>query len=39
MKWLEDVLPQGERWNNFSRKLIEVGSVMKEVVQIGKKCK
>ncbi|XP_014090762.2 dynamin-like GTPase OPA1, mitochondrial isoform X4 [Bactrocera oleae] len=36
MKWLEDVLPQGERWNNFSRKLLEVGSVMKEVVQIAK---
>ncbi|XP_039957930.1 dynamin-like 120 kDa protein, mitochondrial isoform X4 [Bactrocera tryoni] len=36
MKWLEDVLPQGERWNNFSRKLMDVGSVMKEVVQIAK---
>ncbi|XP_011190849.1 dynamin-like 120 kDa protein, mitochondrial isoform X4 [Zeugodacus cucurbitae] len=36
LKWLEDVLPQGERWNNFSRKLIEVGSVMKDVVQIAK---
>ncbi|XP_053965870.1 dynamin-like 120 kDa protein, mitochondrial isoform X4 [Anastrepha ludens] len=36
MKWLEDVLPQGDRWSNFSKKLIEVGSVMKDVVQIAK---
>ncbi|XP_067629821.1 dynamin-like GTPase OPA1, mitochondrial isoform X4 [Eurosta solidaginis] len=36
MKWLEDVLPQGDKWSSFSKKLMEVGGAMKDVVQIAK---
>ncbi|XP_030373382.1 dynamin-like 120 kDa protein, mitochondrial isoform X4 [Scaptodrosophila lebanonensis] len=36
LKWLEDALPQGEKWSQFSRKLIEVGSVVKEAIDIAK---
>lgn len=35
MKWLEDALPQSERWSQFSRNLIEVGSVVKNAIDIG----
>ncbi|XP_036330165.1 dynamin-like 120 kDa protein, mitochondrial isoform X4 [Rhagoletis pomonella] len=36
MKWLDDVLPQGDKWGTFSKKLMEISSVMKDVVQIAK---
>ncbi|XP_017958726.1 dynamin-like 120 kDa protein, mitochondrial isoform X6 [Drosophila navojoa] len=36
MKWLEDALPQSERWSQFSRNLIEVGSVVKNAIDIAK---
>ncbi|XP_023165216.1 dynamin-like 120 kDa protein, mitochondrial isoform X5 [Drosophila hydei] len=36
MKWLEDALPQGERWSQFSRNLIEVGSIVKNAIEIAK---
>ncbi|XP_034111121.1 dynamin-like 120 kDa protein, mitochondrial isoform X4 [Drosophila albomicans] len=36
LKWLEDALPQGERWSQFSRNLIEVGSVVKNAIDIAK---
>ncbi|XP_030373365.1 dynamin-like 120 kDa protein, mitochondrial isoform X2 [Scaptodrosophila lebanonensis] len=39
LKWLEDALPQGEKWSQFSRKLIEVGSVVKEAIDIDPKLK
>lgn len=35
LKWLEDAMPQGERWSQFSRNLIEVGSVVKNAIDIG----
>lgn len=35
LKWLEDAMPQGERWSQFSRNLIEVGSVVKNAIEIG----
>lgn len=35
MKWLEDALPQGERWSQFSQNLIEMGSVVKNAIDIG----
>ncbi|XP_064542939.1 dynamin-like 120 kDa protein, mitochondrial isoform X6 [Drosophila montana] len=36
MKWLEDALPQGERWSQFSQNLIEMGSVVKNAIDIAK---
>ncbi|KAH8404141.1 hypothetical protein KR215_010315, partial [Drosophila sulfurigaster] len=39
LKWLEDALPQGERWSQFSRNLIEVGSVVKNAIDIDPKLK
>ncbi|XP_017484324.1 PREDICTED: dynamin-like 120 kDa protein, mitochondrial isoform X2 [Rhagoletis zephyria] len=39
MKWLDDVLPQGDKWGTFSKKLMEISSVMKDVVQIDPKLK
>lgn len=35
LKWIEDAMPQGERWSQFSRNLIEVGSVVKNAIEIG----
>lgn len=35
LKWLEDAMPQGERWSQFSRNLLEVGSVVKNAIDIG----
>ena len=35
-KWLEDVMPQNEKWSEFSRKLVEVGGLVKDVIEIGK---
>jgi len=34
-KWLEDAMPQGERWSQFSRNLIEVGSLVKNAIDVG----
>lgn len=34
-KWLEDAMPQGERWSQFSRNLIEVGSLVKNAIEVG----
>ncbi|XP_017868570.1 PREDICTED: dynamin-like 120 kDa protein, mitochondrial isoform X2 [Drosophila arizonae] len=39
MKWLEDALPQSERWSQFSRNLIEVGSVVKNAIDIDPRLK
>ncbi|XP_068145007.1 dynamin-like GTPase OPA1, mitochondrial isoform X4 [Drosophila tropicalis] len=36
LKWLEDAMPQGERWSQFSRNLLEVGSVVKNAIDIAK---
>ncbi|XP_032307080.1 dynamin-like 120 kDa protein, mitochondrial isoform X4 [Drosophila ananassae] len=36
MKWLQDALPQGERWSQFSQNLIEVGSLVKTAIDIAK---
>ncbi|XP_032291684.1 dynamin-like GTPase OPA1, mitochondrial isoform X6 [Drosophila virilis] len=36
MKWLEVALPQGERWSQFSQNLIEMGSVVKNAIDIAK---
>ncbi|XP_032590340.1 dynamin-like 120 kDa protein, mitochondrial isoform X4 [Drosophila grimshawi] len=36
LKWLEDALPQGERWTQFSKNLIEVGSTVKNAIEIAK---
>ncbi|XP_026837160.1 dynamin-like 120 kDa protein, mitochondrial isoform X4 [Drosophila erecta] len=35
-KWLEDAMPQGERWSQFSRNLIEVGSLVKNAIDVAK---
>lgn len=35
-KWLEDAMPQGERWSQFSRNLIEVGSLVKNAIEVAK---
>lgn len=35
MKWLEDAMPQGERWSAFSRNLMEVGGLVKNAIDIG----
>ncbi|XP_068145005.1 dynamin-like GTPase OPA1, mitochondrial isoform X2 [Drosophila tropicalis] len=39
LKWLEDAMPQGERWSQFSRNLLEVGSVVKNAIDIDPKLK
>ncbi|XP_017018900.1 dynamin-like GTPase OPA1, mitochondrial isoform X4 [Drosophila kikkawai] len=36
MKWLEDAMPQGERWNAFSRNIMEVGGLVKNAIDIAK---
>ncbi|XP_017839591.1 dynamin-like 120 kDa protein, mitochondrial isoform X5 [Drosophila busckii] len=36
LKWLEDALPQGERWSQFSKNLIEVGGLVKNAIDIAK---
>jgi len=38
-KWLEDVLPQSEKWGQFSKKLIEISSSVKDAIDIGKLTK
>ncbi|XP_055916150.1 dynamin-like 120 kDa protein, mitochondrial isoform X2 [Eupeodes corollae] len=38
-KWLQDALPQGEKWNGFNRKLIEMGELMKNTIEIDPKLK
>ncbi|KAH8308759.1 hypothetical protein KR059_001318, partial [Drosophila kikkawai] len=39
MKWLEDAMPQGERWNAFSRNIMEVGGLVKNAIDIDPKLK
>ncbi|XP_017839588.1 dynamin-like 120 kDa protein, mitochondrial isoform X2 [Drosophila busckii] len=39
LKWLEDALPQGERWSQFSKNLIEVGGLVKNAIDIDPKLK
>ncbi|XP_017146501.1 dynamin-like 120 kDa protein, mitochondrial isoform X4 [Drosophila miranda] len=36
MKWLQDAMPQGERWSQFSKNLLEVGAVVKNAIDIAK---
>ncbi|XP_046811441.1 dynamin-like 120 kDa protein, mitochondrial isoform X4 [Lucilia cuprina] len=36
LKWLEEALPQGEKWSQFSKTLIEVGGAVKDVIEIAK---
>lgn len=36
LKWLEDALPQGEKWSSFNKKLLEVGGLVKNAIEIGK---
>lgn len=33
---MEDALPQGEKWSQFSKTLIEIGGAVKDVIEIGK---
>lgn len=35
LKWLEEALPQGEKWSQFSKTLIEIGGAVKDVIEIG----
>lgn len=36
LKWLQDALPESEKWSQFSKKLVEVGGLVKEAIVIGK---
>ncbi|KAM7343052.1 opa1 mitochondrial dynamin like GTPase isoform 4-T4 [Cochliomyia hominivorax] len=36
LKWLEEALPQGEKWSQFSKTLIEIGGAVKDVIEIAK---
>ncbi|BFG04647.1 dynamin-like 120 kDa protein mitochondrial [Drosophila madeirensis] len=36
MNWLKDAMPQGERWSQFSKNLLEVGAVVKNAIDIAK---
>lgn len=36
LKWLEDALPQGEKWSQFAKNLAEIGGAVKDVIEIGK---
>ncbi|XP_037828321.1 dynamin-like 120 kDa protein, mitochondrial isoform X2 [Lucilia sericata] len=39
LKWLEEALPQGEKWSQFSKTLIEVGGAVKDVIEIDPRLK
>ncbi|XP_017146499.1 dynamin-like 120 kDa protein, mitochondrial isoform X2 [Drosophila miranda] len=39
MKWLQDAMPQGERWSQFSKNLLEVGAVVKNAIDIDPELK
>ncbi|XP_075165155.1 opa1 mitochondrial dynamin like GTPase isoform X7 [Haematobia irritans] len=36
LKWLEEALPQGEKWSQFSKTLMEIGGAVKDVIEIAK---
>ncbi|KAL9915307.1 dynamin-like 120 kDa protein, mitochondrial isoform X4 [Glossina fuscipes] len=36
LKWLEEVMPKGEKWTQFSKALAEFGSSVKDVIEIAK---
>ncbi|XP_073811007.1 opa1 mitochondrial dynamin like GTPase isoform X4 [Musca autumnalis] len=36
LKWLEEALPQGEKWSQFSKTLIEIGGAVKDVIEIAR---
>lgn len=35
-KWLEDTLPKGNSISEFSKSLVEFGSSVKDVIEMGK---
>lgn len=37
MKWLDDVLPDNDQWNNFSKKLLSIREAVRDSIEIGKK--
>ncbi|BFG04645.1 dynamin-like 120 kDa protein mitochondrial [Drosophila madeirensis] len=39
MNWLKDAMPQGERWSQFSKNLLEVGAVVKNAIDIDPELK
>ncbi|KAM7343050.1 opa1 mitochondrial dynamin like GTPase isoform 2-T2 [Cochliomyia hominivorax] len=39
LKWLEEALPQGEKWSQFSKTLIEIGGAVKDVIEIDPRLK
>ncbi|XP_055837904.1 dynamin-like 120 kDa protein, mitochondrial isoform X2 [Episyrphus balteatus] len=39
LKWLQDALPQGEKWSGFNKKLLEVGGLVKNAIEIDPKLK
>ncbi|XP_059224978.1 dynamin-like 120 kDa protein, mitochondrial isoform X4 [Stomoxys calcitrans] len=39
LKWLEEALPQGEKWSQFSKTLMEIGGAVKDVIEIDPRLK
>ncbi|KAI9583758.1 dynamin-like 120 kDa protein, mitochondrial isoform X1 [Glossina fuscipes] len=39
LKWLEEVMPKGEKWTQFSKALAEFGSSVKDVIEIDPRLK
>lgn len=35
LKWLQDALPQGEKWSTFNKRLLEAGELVKTAIEIA----